>query len=132
MATDAEAEAAARAAQAQFGGGLVLTRSEQGISYFPLGGPALHAPTAAREVFDVSGAGDTVVATLASALAVGLAMPEAIELANRAAGVVVGKAGTATLTLAELIEAMRPPEAAAAACPGTRRGGCASPGAGRG
>ena len=111
VATDAEAEAAARAAQAQFGGGLVLTRSEQGISCFPLDGPALHAPTAAREVFDVSGAGDTVVATLASALAVGLTMPEAIELANHAAGVVVGKAGTATLTLSELIEAMGAPEA---------------------
>ena len=104
--SDAEAEAAARAAQAQFGGGLLLTRSEQGMSYFPLAGPAIHAPTAAREVFDVSGAGDTVVATLAVAMAAGFAMAEAIQFANHAAGVVVGKAGTATVSLQELMEAM--------------------------
>ncbi len=107
--TDAEAEAAARAAQAQFGGGLLLTRSEQGMSYFPLQGAPIHAPTAAREVFDVSGAGDTAVATLAAALAAGFDMAEAIHLANHAAGVVVGKAGTATLSLRELIEALHAP-----------------------
>ena len=107
--TDAEAEAAARVAQAQFGGGLLLTRSEQGMSYFPFAGPAIHAPTAAREVFDVSGAGDTVVATLAAALAAGFAMAEAIHLANQAAGIVVGKAGTATLSLRELIAALHSP-----------------------
>jgi D-beta-D-heptose 7-phosphate kinase / D-beta-D-heptose 1-phosphate adenosyltransferase len=107
--TDAEAEAAARAAQAQFGGGLLLTRSEQGMSYFPLQGPPIHAPTAAREVFDVSGAGDTAVATLAAALAAGFDMAEAIHLANHAAGVVVGKAGTATLSLRELVEALHAP-----------------------
>jgi D-beta-D-heptose 7-phosphate kinase/D-beta-D-heptose 1-phosphate adenosyltransferase len=109
--TDAEAEAAARKAQAQFGGGLLLTRSEQGMSYIPLDGPAIHAPTAAREVFDVSGAGDTVVATFAAALAVGFAPAEAVALANHAAGVVVGKAGTATLSLSELIEATGAPAA---------------------
>jgi D-beta-D-heptose 7-phosphate kinase/D-beta-D-heptose 1-phosphate adenosyltransferase len=107
--TDGEAEAAARAAQAQFGGALLLTRSEQGMSFFPLSGPPIHAPTAAREVFDVSGAGDTVVATLAAALAAGFPMAEAIHLANHAAGVVVGKAGTATLSLAELAAAMQAP-----------------------
>ncbi len=109
--TDAEAEAAARRAQAQFGGALLLTRSEQGISYFPLDGPAIHAPTVAREVFDVSGAGDTVVATFAAALAAGFQMAEALLLANYAAGVVVGKAGTATLSMRELIEAMQAPAA---------------------
>ncbi len=106
---DAEAEAAARTAQRQFGGALLLTRSEQGMTYYPLEGPAIHAPTVAREVFDVSGAGDTVVATLATALACGFDMTEAIALANHAAGVVVAKAGTATLSLEELIAAMRPP-----------------------
>ena len=107
--TDAEVEAAARVAQAQFGGALLLTRSEQGMSYFPLEGPAIHAPTAAREVFDVSGAGDTAIATLAVALAVDFEIGEAIHLANQAAGIVVGKAGTATLSLRELIAALEPP-----------------------
>ncbi|HXT09181.1 MAG TPA: D-glycero-beta-D-manno-heptose-7-phosphate kinase [Roseiarcus sp.] len=107
--TDAEAEAAARVAQAQFGGALLLTRSEQGMSYFPLHGPAIHAPTAAREVFDVSGAGDTAVATLAAALAARFTMAEALPLANQAAGIVVGKAGTATLSLRELIAALDAP-----------------------
>jgi D-beta-D-heptose 7-phosphate kinase/D-beta-D-heptose 1-phosphate adenosyltransferase len=112
--TNAEAEAAARVAQAQFGGGLLLTRSEQGMSYFPLEGPAIHAPTAAREVFDVSGAGDTAIATLAAALAAGFAMGEAIHLANHAAGLVVAKAGTATLSLRELIAALAPPSGSGA------------------
>ncbi len=107
--SDAEAEAAARKAQAQFGGAVLLTRSEQGLSYFPREGPAIHAPTVAREVFDVSGAGDTVVATLAAALACGFEMAEALLLANHAAGVVVGKAGTATLSLQELIDALHLP-----------------------
>jgi len=107
--TDAEVEAAARVAQAQFGGALLLTRSEQGMSYFPLEGAAIHAPTAAREVFDVSGAGDTAIATLAAALAVDFEIGEAIHLANQAAGIVVGKAGTATLSLRELIAALEPP-----------------------
>ncbi len=107
--TDAEVEAAARVAQAQFGGALLLTRSEQGMSYFPLEGPAIHAPTAAREVFDVSGAGDTAIATLAAALAVDFEIGEALHLANQAAGIVVGKAGTATLSLRELIAALEPP-----------------------
>ena len=112
--SDAEAEAAARRAQAAFGGALLLTRSEQGMSYFPLEGQTIHVPTVAREVFDVSGAGDTVVATLAAALAAGFEAAEAVLLANHAAGVVVGKAGTATLSLAELIEALHLPEEEAA------------------
>jgi D-beta-D-heptose 7-phosphate kinase/D-beta-D-heptose 1-phosphate adenosyltransferase len=66
----------------------------------------LHIPTAAREVFDVTGAGDTVVGTLALALAAGAALPEASVLANFAAGVVVGKLGTATANPDELLGAL--------------------------
>ena len=63
----------------------------------------LHVPTQAREVYDVSGAGDTVIATLGVALASGMAMDEAVRTANRAAGIVVGKFGTATVSAAELM-----------------------------
>ena len=82
---------------------LLITRGDRGMLL--LGGPAgpLAIPAAAREVFDVSGAGDTVVATLALALASGATMEEAAILANQAAGVVVGKLGTATLTREELL-----------------------------
>jgi D-beta-D-heptose 7-phosphate kinase/D-beta-D-heptose 1-phosphate adenosyltransferase len=104
--TDAEAEAAALKAQVAFGGAVLLTRSEQGMSYYHPGRAPLHAPTVAREVFDVSGAGDTVVATLATALAADFEMAEAIALANHAAGVVVGKAGTAAISFQELVNAL--------------------------
>ncbi len=109
--SDAQVEAAARVAQAQFGGDLLITRSEQGLAYIPLLGAPIYASTMAREVFDVSGAGDTVAATLAMALAAQFPMVEALQLANYAAGIVVGKAGTATVSLAELIAAMRTPNA---------------------
>ncbi len=69
----------------------------------------LSIPTVAREVFDVSGAGDTVVATLALALASGATVEEGALLANQAAGVVVGKVGTAAVTPEELLRAGRPP-----------------------
>jgi bifunctional ADP-heptose synthase (sugar kinase/adenylyltransferase) len=62
----------------------------------------LHMPAAAREVFDVSGAGDTVIATLGVLLGGGVALPEAVALANRAGGIVVGKLGTAVVTAEEL------------------------------
>jgi bifunctional ADP-heptose synthase (sugar kinase/adenylyltransferase) len=62
----------------------------------------LHEPTQAREVFDVSGAGDTVIATLAVMLACGADMAEAVHMANRAAGIVVGKLGTAVVSSEEL------------------------------
>ncbi|MDR1530027.1 MAG: D-glycero-beta-D-manno-heptose-7-phosphate kinase [Burkholderiales bacterium] len=81
---------------------LLLTRSEEGMSLFSEG-KAQHIPTTAREVFDVSGAGDTVVATLAAALAAGAPLIEAVHLANRAAGVVVGKFGTAVVMPDELL-----------------------------
>lgn len=81
--------------------GLLVTRSEEGMTLFAADGVA-HEAALAREVFDVSGAGDTVIATLAVMLASGLDLPAAMRLANRAAGIVVGKLGTAICTLAEL------------------------------
>lgn len=80
---------------------LLLTRSEEGMSLYTAS-DTLHFPTLAREVFDVSGAGDTVIATLAVMLAAGLPLATAVEIANRAGGIVVGKLGTATVTREEL------------------------------
>ncbi|SMB27685.1 RfaE bifunctional protein [Sterolibacterium denitrificans] len=80
---------------------LLVTRSEEGMSLFQADGMK-HEAAIAREVFDVSGAGDTVIATLAVMLASGLDLAAAMSLANRAAGVVVGKLGTAVATLDEL------------------------------
>ncbi|GMR22113.1 MAG: hypothetical protein BMS9Abin37_0441 [Acidobacteriota bacterium] len=82
---------------------VLITRGEQGMTLFEVGELPIHIPTVAREVFDVSGAGDTVIAAAALALAAGASLAEAAELANRAAGVVVGKLGTATVELEELI-----------------------------
>ena len=80
---------------------LLLTRSEEGMSLFTDVGVS-HVKAQAREVFDVSGAGDTVIATLAVALAAGWPLERAMALANRAGGIVVGKLGTATVTSEEL------------------------------
>jgi len=80
---------------------LLLTRSEEGMTLFSADG-ALHVAAQAREVFDVSGAGDTVVAVLAAMTALGRPIAEAVRLANRAGGIVVGKLGTAAVTAAEL------------------------------
>jgi rfaE bifunctional protein kinase chain/domain len=82
----------------------LITRGEQGMSLFERRRPPVHIPTAAREVFDVTGAGDTVIATLGLALAAGL--QDAARLANHAAGVVVGKLGTATVTPQEILDAV--------------------------
>ena len=81
---------------------VLITRGEEGMSLFTADQGAVHIPTVAREVFDVTGAGDTVLATLGLALVSGASMAEAAMLANYAAGVVVGKIGTATLTRDEL------------------------------
>ncbi len=86
---------------------LLVTRSEKGMTLLRKGQAALHLPTKAQEVYDVTGAGDTVIATLAAALAAGVEMGEATALANLAAGVVVGKLGTATATVSELRRAIR-------------------------
>ncbi len=80
---------------------LLLTRSEEGMSLYTAD-QVHHVPTLAREVFDVSGAGDTVIATLAAMLAEGRELIEAVHIANRAAGIVVGKLGTATVSHSEL------------------------------
>lgn len=85
---------------------LLVTRSEKGMCLLQRGHAPVHLPTRAREVFDVTGAGDTVVAVLAAALAAGESMLDAVALSNLGAGVVVGKLGTATVSPAELIAAM--------------------------
>jgi len=86
---------------------VLVTRGEHGMSLFERGLPARHVPAAAREVFDVTGAGDSVIATLALALAAGASLTEAAVLANAAASVVVGKLGTAQATPSELLQALR-------------------------
>lgn len=88
---------------------LAITLGPQGMYLASRGKPARHVPTQAREVFDVSGAGDTVIAACVAALAAGANFPEAAELANVAAGVVVGKLGTASCTPEELLNHMRNP-----------------------
>lgn len=82
-------------------GALLVTRSEEGMTLFSDHG-VTHEPAVAREVYDVSGAGDTVIATLAVMLGSGLSLPQAMRQANLAAGIVVGKLGTATCSLDEL------------------------------
>ena len=101
--TDEEARAAAAIAIGLCGADILLTRSEKGMSYFPVHGEPIHLPTVAQEVFDVSGAGDTVVGTLALCLAAGLPIAEAMRAANHAAGIVVGKVGTALVSREELL-----------------------------
>lgn len=85
---------------------LLVTRGEQGLSLLRPSQTELHMPAQAREVFDVTGAGDTVIATLAAALAAGCPLPNATALANMAAGIAVGKLGTAVVTSAELRRAI--------------------------
>ena len=83
-------------------GALLVTRSEHGMSLIESDKTVTHLPTRAREVYDVTGAGDTVISTLAAALAVGQDLPQSTALANFAAGLVVGKSGTASVTEEEL------------------------------
>jgi len=84
---------------------LVLTRSEEGMSLFMGDGRELHMPTKAREVFDVSGAGDTVLSVIGVGLAAGLSLEQAATVSNLAAGVVVGKVGTSTVSPDEILQA---------------------------
>jgi D-glycero-beta-D-manno-heptose-7-phosphate kinase len=86
---------------------VLITRGEKGMSLFQPQQPTLHIPTHAREVYDVTGAGDTVVAALAVALVAGLPLPDAIQLANIAAGIVVAKLGTSVATLPEITAALQ-------------------------
>ncbi|MDZ4816215.1 MAG: D-glycero-beta-D-manno-heptose-7-phosphate kinase [Verrucomicrobiota bacterium] len=86
---------------------LLITLGEQGMGLFQKGKTMYHTPTRAREVFDVTGAGDTVIATYTLALAAGATPIEAAEIANHAAGVVVGKIGTAVVSTQEIIESFK-------------------------
>ena len=105
VATADEIEAAARLVMRQSDAAAILaTRSEQGMILVERHGPAHAVRSRAREVFDVSGAGDTVIASLALAHASGRTLEQAMHIANAAAGVVVGKLGTATADLAEILE----------------------------
>ncbi|HLQ85058.1 MAG TPA: bifunctional D-glycero-beta-D-manno-heptose-7-phosphate kinase/D-glycero-beta-D-manno-heptose 1-phosphate adenylyltransferase HldE [Salinisphaeraceae bacterium] len=108
--TSADEQALAQAAQALRRQldlqALLVTRSDKGMSLFSAAGH-LHLPTLAQEVFDVTGAGDTVIALLAAGLAVGQDLADAAALANLAAGVVVAKLGTAAASRAELLQAAR-------------------------
>jgi rfaE bifunctional protein kinase chain/domain len=102
-----EADFIAKAQRLRAGLGLealLVTRSEEGMTLFTRG-KSLHVPAHAREVYDVSGAGDTVIATLGVKLAAGATLPDAVRAANVAAGIVVGKFGTAVVTPEELAAA---------------------------
>ena len=86
---------------------LLITRSEHGMTLLRRGMRELHLPARAREVFDVTGAGDTVISVLAAALGAGEDLPAAVAMANIAAGIVVGKLGTATVSMPELRRAIQ-------------------------
>ena len=102
-ADDAQIEARARELIGELDiEGLLITRSEEGMSLVPRQGSAIHLPAHRREVYDVTGAGDTVIGVLAALLAAGLEMHSALALANHAAGIVVGHLGAAQVTLDEL------------------------------
>jgi len=85
---------------------IILKRGERGMTVFEKGRKSIHIPSLAREVYDVSGAGDTVIATASLALLSGASILEAAYLANTAAGIVVGKIGTATASASELLKAL--------------------------
>lgn len=99
------------------GGAVVVTRGAEGMSVFEEGTEGVDVPTLAREVFDVQGAGDTSIAALALALRAGATLLEAAVLANAAAGVVVGKVGTATASVDEVRELLPSTLAAAREAP---------------
>jgi len=104
--SDDEAFDAAMKAIEATNAAILLTRSEKGMALFRKDQEPIHLSTVAKEVFDVSGAGDTVVATLAAALGAGLPIEAGMQLANAAAGVVVAKLGTSVCTKDELINAL--------------------------
>jgi D-glycero-beta-D-manno-heptose-7-phosphate kinase len=85
---------------------VLVTRGEKGMSLFEADGTSFHIPTMAQQVYDVTGAGDTVIATLALSLATGASMRDGAALANHAAGIVVGMVGTATVSGSQLTEAV--------------------------
>ena len=113
VATEAEITAAARRVMADAGTGAILaTRSDKGMMLVEASGAVHSVPARAREVFDVSGAGDTVIATLALAHAAGRTLEQAMHIANAAAGVVVSKLGTATADITEVIHELNSQDSA--------------------
>jgi len=88
---------------------VLITRGEHGMSLFEKGGRITHIPTVAREVFDVTGAGDTVISALTLAMAAGAKITDAAKIANYAAGIVVGVVGTATVSPGQLKLRIREP-----------------------
>lgn len=104
--TDAEISVAIPVAMKQFGGPILLTRSEQGASLFAPDGSSFHDPAQCKQPRDVSGAGDTVAAALSLAMSTGADLATCMKVANAAAGVVVAKSGTASLSPKELVDAM--------------------------
>lgn len=104
---DAEIRIATQAAQSRFGGNVLVTRSEEGMTLLETDGALTHAHVRKSEVFDVSGAGDTVVATIASMISAGEDLRTAMVIATSAASIVVGKLGTATVSRAELSAALK-------------------------
>ena len=108
--TDEEFEAIGRRLMELLGSAsLLITRGDRGMLLQEKAGRSVVIPATAREVYDVTGAGDTVVATLALGLTAGASIQEAALLASRAAGVVVGKVGAASLTVEELLESIEAP-----------------------
>ncbi|GBQ32651.1 ADP-heptose synthase [Gluconacetobacter sacchari DSM 12717] len=107
LGSDAEIERAARIVSDQFGGDVLVTRSEEGMTLVRRDGRVTHAHARKSEVYDVSGAGDTVVATIASVLSAGQDLETAIVIATSAAAIAVSKLGTATVTRHELSAALR-------------------------
>ena len=106
--TDAGMAHAARLIRERLGcQSVLITRGEQGMMLLERDAAPVYVATVAREVYDVTGAGDTVIATLAAALAAGASLVEAAALANHAAGIVVGKLGTATASADELVNSFK-------------------------
>lgn len=105
--SDEEAELAASEAGRRTGAAILLTRSERGMSYFRAGARPVHLPTAAREVFDVSGAGDTVISSVALGMAMELPIERVMRNANLAAAIAVSKVGTAVISAEELAAAIQ-------------------------
>jgi D-beta-D-heptose 7-phosphate kinase/D-beta-D-heptose 1-phosphate adenosyltransferase len=87
-------------------GAVLVTRGPQGMSLFERGGRLTHLPTVAREVYDVTGAGDTVVSVVALALAAGAELPSACYLSNHAAGIVIREVGTASCSPEQLLASL--------------------------
>ncbi|MCK5107102.1 MAG: D-glycero-beta-D-manno-heptose 1-phosphate adenylyltransferase [Nanoarchaeota archaeon] len=101
-----DVELAGKLLQKKYHSNILITRGKEGMSLFEKGEKPFHVPTTAREVYEVSGAGDTVIATIAIALGSEKNLEEAVILSNKAAGIVVGKIGTATVTKKELSSKM--------------------------